>query len=64
MNDMTESVTESMIFDLQALIGTARASAAVLGKGHMTTGDLRSDVLAMRSILDRIKARLDSGGPV
>jgi hypothetical protein len=58
------STTERMTDDLQALIGIASASIAVLGKGHMTTGDLRSDVVAMRSILNRIDARLDHQPPV
>ena len=53
------SVTESVTDDLQALIGVARASIAVLSKGHATTGDLRSDVVAMQSILRRIDKRLD-----
>jgi hypothetical protein len=53
------SLTESVTDDLQALIGVARASIAVLDKGHATTGDLRTDVVAMRSILNRIDARLD-----
>ena len=58
------SVTESVIDDLQALIGIARASIAILDKGHATTGDLRSDVVAMRSILSRIDRHLDRAGDV
>lgn len=58
------SLTESVTDDLEALIGIARASIAVLGKGHTTTGDLRSDVVAMRSILNRIDARLDRQPPI
>jgi hypothetical protein len=63
MGDAT-SITQRMIDDLQALIGVARASIAVLDKGHMATGDLRTDVVAMRSILNRIDARLDHQPPV
>ena len=55
-------MTEAVIDDLQALIGVARASIAVLDKGHATTGDLRSDVVAMRSILKRIDSLLDVSG--
>jgi len=60
------SLTESVTGDLQALTGIARATVAVLGEGRMTTGDLRTDVAAMRSILNRIDARLDrqAAGPV
>lgn len=56
------SATEAVIDDLQALIGVARASIAVLGKGTATTGDVRTDVVAMRSILNRIDTRLDNAG--
>ena len=55
---------ESPADDLHALVTIARASLAVLGRGQMTAGDLRSDVVAMRSILDRIDARLDRESPL
>lgn len=57
-------IDEAIIGDLQELTGVALASIVVLDRGHMTTGVLRSDVVAMRSILKRIDARLDSDGPV
>ena len=56
---MTESATKSMTDDSQALIGIARRSVELLDKGHLTARDLRTDVVAMRSIRNRIDARLD-----
>ena len=56
-------MTGAVADDLQALIEVARASIAALGMGHMTTGALRTDVAAMRSILSRIDARLDGALP-
>jgi len=58
------STYESVTDDLHALVTIARASLDVLGKGQMTAGDLRSGVVAMRSILDRIDARLDRESPL
>jgi hypothetical protein len=54
---MSDNASEQ-IKDLQAIISVARASVGVIGDGRMTDDALRTDLHAMRAILNTIERRI------